>query len=81
MILETWPTVIPVCVDGMDKVLPLGSPYPLLFKRICISCGRPLNLSVFRGRERNKATAHALINKAMEGIEALRRQIQEIKVY
>jgi len=75
LILETWPAVVPVCIDGMDKVLPVGSPFPRFFKHIYVSYGRPLDLSEFEGRERNKETAQAVIDKAMEAIKDLHRGI------
>jgi 1-acyl-sn-glycerol-3-phosphate acyltransferase len=81
LILDTWPTVVPVCVDGMNKVLPIGSFFPRLFKRIYISYGRPLELSEFKGREKNKRIAHALMNKVMEAIKLMHREICEKKAY
>jgi 1-acyl-sn-glycerol-3-phosphate acyltransferase len=80
LILETWPAVVPVCIDGMDKVLPVGSPFPRFFKHIYVSYGRPLDLSEFEGRERNKETAQAIIDKVMEAIKDLHREIQEMKL-
>ncbi len=79
LILETWPTVIPVCIDGMDKVLPVGSFFPRLFKRIYISYGRPLALREFKGKKKNKKTARALMSKVMEAIRTLHTGIQETK--
>ena len=39
VILETWPSVIPVCIDGMDKILPVGTNTPRIFKKIYILYG------------------------------------------
>ncbi|NIM95035.1 MAG: hypothetical protein GTO18_15150 [Anaerolineales bacterium] len=80
LILETWPTVIPVCIDGMDRVLPIGSVFPRLFKRIYVSYGRPLDLSEFKGKGKGKRTANALMDKIMEAIKELHREIQKTKV-
>jgi 1-acyl-sn-glycerol-3-phosphate acyltransferase len=80
LILETWPTVIPVCINGMDKVLPIGSVFPRFFRRIYISFGRPLSLREFRAKEGTKKTAYALMGQVMEAIKGLDRGIQEIKV-
>ena len=79
VVLETWPDVIPVCIDGMDKVLPIGSSIPRFFKRIYISYGRPLALREFMGKEKNKRTAKALMSKVMEAIKGLHGGIQEMK--
>lgn len=79
LILETWPTVIPVCIDGMDKVLPIGSVFPRFFKRIYICYGRPLDLSEFKGKGKTKRTANAVTSRVMETIKELHREIQETK--
>lgn len=75
IILENWPTVVPVCIDGMDKVLPIGSVFPRFFKHITIYYGKPLDLSEFRNREKNKETAQAVIDRVMEAIKELKQQI------
>ncbi len=79
LILETWPAVVPVCIDGMDKVLPVGSVFPRFFKRIFVRYGSPLDFSEFRGREKNKETAQAVIDKVMEAIKSLYREIEGMK--
>jgi 1-acyl-sn-glycerol-3-phosphate acyltransferase len=79
LILETQPTVIPVCIDGMDKVLPIGSVFPRFFRRIYISYGRPLALTEFKGKERNKKAAHVLMSKVMASIKGLHMGIQRMK--
>ena len=79
LVLETWPAVVPVCIDGMDKVLPIGSSFPRFFKRIYIYFGRPVDLSEFKGRKNNKETAQEVIDKVMEAIRALKIEIQKMK--
>jgi 1-acyl-sn-glycerol-3-phosphate acyltransferase len=79
LVMETWPVVVPVCIDGMDKVLPIGSSFPRFFKRIYISFGRPLDLSEFEGRKSNKETAQEVIDKVMETIRALKIEIEKMK--
>ena len=79
MIRETWPAVVPVCIDGMDKVLPIGSSFPRFFKRIYIYFGRPLDLSEFKGRKTDRETAQEVIDKVMEAIRALKIEIQKMK--
>ena len=79
LVMETWPAVVPVCIDGMDKVLPIGSSFPRFFKRIYISFGRPLDLSEFKGRKTDKETAQEVIDKVMEAIRALKIEIQKMK--
>jgi 1-acyl-sn-glycerol-3-phosphate acyltransferase len=79
LIQRTWPAVVPVCIDGMDKVLPIGSVFPRLFNRIYVNYGRPLDLSEFEGRERGKETSQALIEKVMNAMESLRGEVRKMK--
>lgn len=80
VILETRPTVIPVCIDGMDKVLPIGSIFPRMFKRIYVYYGKPLDLSEFYGREKSKEVLRAVTARVMEAIRALHAEVQEMKL-
>lgn len=79
LILETKPTVIPVCIDGMNKVLPIGFVFPRLFKRIHVRYGRPLDLSQFYGSAKNKEIAHAIMDKVMTSIRTLHDEIRNNK--
>lgn len=40
--METGATIVPVWIDGMDQVLPIGCNWPRLFKRIRIVFGKPV---------------------------------------
>ena len=72
----TEPTVIPVAIDGMRNVLPIGTSIPRPFKRITISYGKPFDYSAYLGRPRSKATAQELVDEIMEAIQ---RQLDEIR--
>jgi 1-acyl-sn-glycerol-3-phosphate acyltransferase len=76
VILRTHPKVIPVAIDGMQRVLPIGSLVPRIFKRIWISFGPPLDYSEFLERPRTRETAQELVDKAMEEIRKLLREIR-----
>lgn len=79
LILETRPTVIPVCIDGMDKLLPIGSILPRFFKRIYVYYGKPLDLSEYYGKEKNKEAAQAIMNEVMDAIRELHLEIESMK--
>ena len=79
MILETNPTVVPVCIDGMDKVLPIGSSLPRMFKRIHVRFGEPVDLSEFQHREKNRETAKAVMHTIMDRIRVLKEEIEQSK--
>jgi len=76
MILGTEPTVIPVAIDGMRDVLPIGAMFLRPFKRITISYGEPFDYSAYVGRPRSKETAQELVDEIMD---AIRRQLDEIR--
>jgi 1-acyl-sn-glycerol-3-phosphate acyltransferase len=72
LILKSQPTVIPVYIEGMNQVLPVGSVFPKFFKRICVIYGEPLDFSQFYECKPTKETAEAITEHAMQAIRALR---------
>jgi 1-acyl-sn-glycerol-3-phosphate acyltransferase len=78
LILEAQPTVVPVCIVGMDKVLPIGSILPRPFKKIFIYYGPPLDLSDFYTQQIRKKTVLAVIDKVMDSIKFLRSEIDRL---
>ncbi|MFQ5770625.1 MAG: lysophospholipid acyltransferase family protein [bacterium] len=79
LILETHPTVIPVCIDGMDKLLPIGSIFPRPFKKIYVYYGKPLDLSAFYGKEKTKEVAQEIMNRVMDAIQTMHAEIKALK--
>lgn len=76
LILATRPRVIPVAIDGMNDVLPIGRRLPGLFKRVFVYYGEPVDYSEFLDLPRTKETSQALIDKVMR---VVRRQYEEIR--
>ncbi len=81
LILETHPTVIPVCIDGMDKLLPIGSIFPKLFRKIYVYYGKPLDLKEFYNKERTKGIAHDIMVRVMDTIRAMHAEIETLKAH
>lgn len=79
MILEMNPTVVPVCIEGMNRVLPVGASLPRIFQRIHVRYGKPVDLTEFRDREKNRETAALLMRKVMESIRQLKDEIDQSK--
>lgn len=77
LILETQPTVIPVCIEGMDKVLPIGTVFPRVFKHVYIQYGKPLDLTCFYGRGKNKEVAHDIMEVVMSSIRDMQKELKE----
>lgn len=76
VILGARPKVIPVAIDGMRDVLPIGSVIPRIFKRITVCYGPPVDYSDFLQERRSRETAQALVDRV---IEAIRSQLAEIR--
>jgi len=78
LILATRPRVIPVAIDGMQDVLPIGRYIPRIFKRITLSFGSPVDYTDLLAMPRTRETAQAVIDRVMTAIRVqhaeLRRQ-------
>ncbi len=79
LVLAARPKVIPVAIDGMKEVLPIGHRIPKIFKRIYISYGEPLDYSEFLDKPRTKETSQALIDKVMNAIEVQHAEIRRLR--
>lgn len=72
LVLLARPTVVPVRIDGMDEVLPVGARFPRIFKRITVRYGKPLDLSGFYDRRKSKESSEAVMERIMDAIRSLR---------
>jgi 1-acyl-sn-glycerol-3-phosphate acyltransferase len=70
LILATRARVIPVAIEGMQKVLPIGSKVPRLFQRIYVTYGPPVDYEEFLAQPRSRETAQALMDRVMAAIRA-----------
>src|SRR5207245_8332859 len=68
LILATRPRVIPVAIDGMQAVLPIGRYLPRIFKRIAVSFGSPVDYTDLLAMPRTRETAQAVIDRVMAAI-------------
>ena len=76
LILATRPRVIPVAIEGMRDVLPIGRARPRLFRRIDVMYGPPVDYAEFLDWPRDRATAQALVDKVMERIRAQHAELR-----
>lgn len=76
LILGNHPTVIPVAIEGMGELLPVGATWPRIGRKIWVYYGEPLDYTDFLGRERSKQTAQELVDRIMD---VVRRQHQAIR--
>jgi 1-acyl-sn-glycerol-3-phosphate acyltransferase len=79
LILATHPRVIPVAIDGMQDVLPIGTKIPKIGKRIWISFGKPLDYSEFIGLPRTRETAQAIVDKTMRAVQEQHSELHRLR--
>lgn len=78
--LATRPRVVPVAIDGMQDVLPIGRVVPRIGKRVFISYGPPIDYSHLLDKPRTRETAQALVDKVMEAIKTQHAEIRQLRV-
>ena len=78
VMLRTRPKAVPVAIDGVDSVLPVGSFFPSVLHTVMISYGPAVDLSEFDGLERSRETAQAASDKVFA---AVRRQKEVLRRY
>jgi 1-acyl-sn-glycerol-3-phosphate acyltransferase len=76
IMLSARPKVIPVAIDGMEKVLPIGAHLPRIFKRIYVSYGPPVDYSDFLDKPRNKDTFQQVVDRVMEHIRVQHQDLR-----
>ena len=79
VILGNRPTVIPVTIEGMDEVLPIGARIPRLGKRVYVYIGKPLDYAAFVGDTRSRETAQQVVDGVMDRIRFQRRVIRRLR--
>ena len=79
VILGTRPNVIPVTIEGMDQVLPIGAWFPRLGKKVAIYFGRPINYDDLENRERSREVAQEIVDRVMNRISFQRRVLKRLE--
>ncbi len=77
LVLATRPRVIPVAIEGMQEVLPIGHFVPRVFKRICGSYGPPVGYAEFVTLPRTRETAQALVDRIMKAIRVQHAELSK----
>jgi len=77
LILATRPRLIPVAIDGMQAVLPIGRYLPRLFKRIAVSFGSPVDYTDLLAMPRTRETAQAVVDRVMAAIRVQHAELRQ----
>jgi len=81
VMLKTRPKAIPVCMDGMDRTLPVGRTLPRVFKTIYLYYGRPVDISEFLGKPPDRETAQAAIDKVFSHVHKYQKILERYRRY
>lgn len=79
VILQNRPHAVPVTIDGMDRVLPVGRRLPRLFQRLYVYYGSPIDYSDLVDQPRTKETAQLLVDRVMEALERQQAEIRRLR--
>lgn len=71
IIHDLQPKILPVYLEGIQKVFPIGAKLPRLGKKVLVVIGKPFRCEEFKGRPNNRETRLAIAQKVMAQIAAL----------
>lgn len=70
LVLSTRPRVIPVAIEGMNRVLPVGSSIPRIFQRVRVHYGPPVDYTDLIQEHRGRESAQAVVDRVMDTVRA-----------
>ncbi len=79
VILKHQPTVIPVTIDGLDRVLPVDARWPRIFQRVYIVFGEPVDYAEYLTDTTSRAAAQQIVDHVMETLQSQLEWIQALK--
>lgn len=79
LMLATRPRVVPVAIQGMHEVLPIGSNFPRIGKHIHVLYGPPVEYADLLTRPRTRETAQALVDRVMARIRTQHAELRRMR--
>lgn len=79
VISGTQPNVVPVTIEGMDRVLPIGAKLPRIGQRISIYFGDPIDYADFEDAPRNRENAQLIVDRVMNRVRFQRRVLDRLQ--
>ncbi len=76
--LATHPSVVPVTIEGMDRILPIGRKVPRIGQRVSIYFGRPIDYGDIVDKGRSRASAQELVDRVMGRIAFQQRVLARL---
>jgi 1-acyl-sn-glycerol-3-phosphate acyltransferase len=78
---RTNPVSVPVCMDGMDRCLPIGQFWPRFGKTIYIYYGESVSITEFAGKAPGRENAQAAIKKVFGRVAHLKLVLDRYRRY
>lgn len=79
VILETRPKVVPVTIEGMNRVLPIGARFPRIGQRVSIYFGHPIDYDDLVEMGRSREVAQKVVDRVMDRIAFQRRVLARLR--
>ena len=79
VILGNRPQVVPVAIDGLADVLPIGAAFPRFGKRVWIYFGEPIDYTDLLDGPRSRETAQAVVDRVMASVRRQREAIRRLR--
>ncbi|OIO07713.1 MAG: hypothetical protein AUJ52_09665 [Elusimicrobia bacterium CG1_02_63_36] len=81
VMLKNKAKAIPVCMDGMDRTLPIGHFWPRVFNTIYLYYGPQADLKEFYDKPADRETADAAIKKAFGDVARMKTVLSRYRRY
>ncbi len=78
VILQTRPYVVPITLDGLDRVLPIGSRLPRIGQRVSVYVGKPVPYEDLAAEGRSRESAQRIVDRVMERIAFQQRVLRRL---
>jgi len=74
LIHDTRCKVVPIYHSGMENLLPVGTVWPRIFRRLEVNIGKPIDMSDLNARPSSKETSVIVIERVMKAIAELKAE-------
>jgi 1-acyl-sn-glycerol-3-phosphate acyltransferase len=79
LVLSARPRVIPVAVEGMQDVLPIGRYLPRIGKRIYVSYGAPVEYDDLLSENPTREATQAVMDRVMDRIREQHEELRRLR--
>jgi len=81
VMLKTRAKAVPVCMDGMDRVLPVGRFFPRIGQTVYLYYGKPVDISEFYDKPPGREVSQAAISKVFSEVHRMQAVLKRYRSY